>query len=691
MMILSIEIQNFLSFYDVNRFEFDEGPTIIIGQNRTGKSKLFDAFSWALYDKAFKSEEEEWGKTREWKDNIINKYSKHLCKDGESAMAQVVLEVVGDDGLKYIIDRSYRISKAKGKWNCPDYSEINFCKIHPDTGDNTPYFSKEAEDEILSLFPENLSKYFLFQGESIGQIMSLHKRSAFRSALNDLSQIKVFEIIRNNSDKVYNKIQKEFLNKKSEDTNVTEEKKELSEEVESLKKLIKDYSDQLDTAENEKKIAEGELEKIENKLDQYAEISEKVQKIKGLSDSVKLKHQERKNYYDQASKLLFNNWMFAQTDKKIKKFLSIHKKGVVEKKYPERILQDYLKEMLKEEICKVCLSKAPKGSKNYNNIERLLDDKALDEDIAVINTLVSNASVYLNDVNNIIKEVKDFEKDVDKIDGEIKSLKNSISISEKELKEMVPEKEISIEEIKNINDIKDSRNNIKTDLKKIDENKISINNKLQQYEEQERTANQKLQQLVESIGTEKEKEKEKLAKIIKDISEQFYDMFYQKLISDIEKAANKFYFDMTDLNKAISGKVKIDPENNEIYTYDEEGNRIFNINQANKVSLQISFIAAILAVSNKFWNRNFPFIADAPISALGGDNKVPAVKTITEIFKQSIILLKDDVPSSIPKAVKDDPIRKMILDNKEINKSYELVMCDAKYEREQYTIIKNLK
>jgi len=119
MIIISIEILNFLSFYDFTRFKFDEGPTIIIGQNRTGKSKLFDAFSWVLYDKAFKSEEEDWGKTREWKDNIVNKYAKHLCKDGESVTTQVVLEMVGDDGYKYLIDRSYNIKKNDNKWSCP--------------------------------------------------------------------------------------------------------------------------------------------------------------------------------------------------------------------------------------------------------------------------------------------------------------------------------------------------------------------------------------------------------------------------------------------------------------------------------------------------------------------------------------------------------------------------------------------
>ena len=691
MKILSIEIQNFLSFYDSNMFKFEDGPTIIIGQNKTGKSKLFDAFNWALYEKAFKTEEENWEKTKDWKDEIVNKYAKHLCKESDSVMAQVVLELIGDDDDSYIIDRSYRISKVNGKWDCPDNTELNFCKIYSDTGNSDPYYDKAAQDEILSLFPENLSKYFLFQGENIGQIMSLHKRSAFRLALNDLSQIKVFEIIRNSVNKTFNKIQDEFLNKESEDKQVTEQKKILSSDVESLSQLINSYSEQLETAKNEKRIANEELENVVGKLDQYNEISEKIQEIKGLNVSIKNAFEDRKRIINNASKSLFDNWMFAGSEKMIEKFLNIHKKGVKEKKYPERILQDFLREMLSEEVCKVCLTKAPKNSRKYKNISRLLDDNALNEDIAVINTLVSNASMYLKDVKEIRNEIRNFENDITKIDDSVKSLKNSVLIKEKELKELVPKKNIKLEEIENIEKLKDSRNKIIADLRKLGDNEILVNNKLLQYKEQKRLKNQELQELVERIGTTKEKARAKLAEKVKNIGDKFYETFYKKLINDIEKEANNCYLRMTELNRAISGRVKIDSENNEIYTVDEEGVRIFNINQANKVSLQISFIAAILAVSNKFWNRYFPFIADAPISALGGDNKVPAIDTISKIFKQSIILLKDDVLSNNQKAIQDDPVRRMIIQDKNIRKSYELTISKAKLEREQYTIIKELK
>ena len=128
----------------------------------------------------------------------------------------------------------------------------------------------------------------------------------------------------------------------------------------------------------------------------------------------------------------------------------------------------------------------------------------------------------------------------------------------------------------------------------------------------------------------------------------------------------------------------------EVYTIDESGNRLFNINQANKVSLQISFVGAVLSVSNKFWNTYFPFIADAPISALGGNNKITAVETMITIFNQSIIILKDDAVTDDAQSVRNDLTRKLIQKTSSIENAYELKMVGDKVGK-QHTKIEKIK
>ena len=60
MEIKSITINKFLSYYGSNEIEFSPMTTIIIGQNNTGKSKLFDAINFAIYERVYDTEKESW-------------------------------------------------------------------------------------------------------------------------------------------------------------------------------------------------------------------------------------------------------------------------------------------------------------------------------------------------------------------------------------------------------------------------------------------------------------------------------------------------------------------------------------------------------------------------------------------------------------------------------------------------------
>ena len=55
----SITIKNFLSYFDVNEIEFSDTTTIFIGQNNTGKSKIFDAINFALYERIWVTDKGE--------------------------------------------------------------------------------------------------------------------------------------------------------------------------------------------------------------------------------------------------------------------------------------------------------------------------------------------------------------------------------------------------------------------------------------------------------------------------------------------------------------------------------------------------------------------------------------------------------------------------------------------------------
>lgn len=690
MLIKSIEIQNFLSYYKQPRIDFGDGSTIIIGQNNTGKSKLFDAFNWVFYDRAFKTKDEEWFETKDWCEDLVNNFAKAQCKISSSVTASVVVIFEDDNSNRFILTREYKIKKkGANQWDAPRASTLQLNRKDSRTNNSTDIFDLAAEAEIKSLFPPNLSKYFLFQGENISQIMSLNNKSAFTKALHDLSRIEIFEKSKNYSDRVYKKLKKEFEEKTDSNEQIQLKKIELSGELDKLKDDLQGVKDDFDNAVRERDSAREVLNKREEELKKFQECAKILGEIKFLEEQRDSKIEIRKNLIGNQKKEIFDTWMYAGTEKILKNFISLYEKNKVEQKIPEPIRQEFVREMLAKQLCLVCNSEAKKGSPQYNHIQTLLNEKSLDKETEIINKLSFVADNYYEKTGGIKSEIQEFYRRIDGIDEQIKSFDKKLKLKDAELRDVIPS-DVSEDEVKkkSFAQLQKDRDNAKSDLEKYEIKITGAQAKIDYIEKNLGERQKDYDSLVDSSTNKKEKERLQLSERISNTLSEFYENFLNKLISDIEIEANQYFNKMTERNTAISGKVKVDYQLKEIYTIDESGSRLVNINQANKVSLQISFVAAVLSVSNKFWNTYFPFIADAPISALGGNNKVTAVETMIKIFKQSIIILKDDAVTSEIESVRNDLIRNLIMSNKEIQNAYELKMEGTTIEEQQTKIIK---
>ena len=156
----------------------------------------------------------------------------------------------------------------------------------------------------------------------------------------------------------------------------------------------------------------------------------------------------------------------------------------------------------------------------------------------------------------------------------------------------------------------------------------------------------------------------------------------------VQSKADEYYKGMTKENAALVGSIRINTETSEIYTVDEQGNRIRNINQGNRISIQLAVIAGILTVAQEQFGQQYPFVTDAPVSSLGGDNKQSTIKTILEAFEQSIIIIKDDTSS---KNKTNDEIRKLIFESNDVGIAYELSLSKADNIQDQYTVVTRIK
>ena len=255
---------------------------------------------------------------------------------------------------------------------------------------------------------------------------------------------------------------------------------------------------------------------------------------------------------------------------------------------------------------------------------KLDEENSSEEKMARINKL-------RRDINNNTTFLRNAERDSDNKDGSIRVIENQIFKKKKELESIV----IENEEID-------------------DEDKIRI------------------------------KYSSKLSQVMKKLFEVANDTAYKQ----VEQRANEFYKEMTHENAAIVGDIKIDLQTSEIYTVDENGSRILNINQGNRISIQLAVIAGILTVAQEQFGIQYPFVTDAPVSHLGGDNKTSTIKTMVEAFEQSIIIIKDDTST---KNKANDEIRKFINESSDIETAYELTLSKSENISDQYTVIKKIK
>lgn len=690
MIIKSINITNFLSYYDENRFDFDMGPTLIIGQNNTGKSKLFDAFNWVLFNRAFKTHEEKWDETSEWRSLIVNNQAKSECNIGNKVKCTVCIKFLDDKETKYQLSREYVIKRVTQiEWECPKNTNLYLSRTDPVKKNTEEFSNHDAEEIVKSLFPENLSRYFLFQGENISQIMSLGRKSDFIKALRDLSRIEVFELTKSYTQKVLNRINKEYEDVEDSNVQLQQEKKRQLDNIAELESRIKSIEDAKANLIKEKDLAKEIFAKRKEELSKFKECADILRDIKHNEELKKSKLIAKSDFITNKREDIINRWMYAGAEKKFATYLEIYESNKVNRKIPEPIRQEFIKEMLRKYKCLICGTDAPEDSNEYINIKKLLNDKALDKEIELINQISFVVDTQSKLVASTKTELQDYYHQIDVFDEEIKTYALNIKQLNEDLLNVKPA-DLTADEIKtkNFSLLQESYDSAKTELedKQSDlDHKLGIESSLKEDHKKYKDVFNKL---VDSSDYSVEKERLKIVTKLNDSAHKFYDTFYNKLISDIEYEANMCFEKMTNSNPALSGKVKVDSVNNEVYTVDEKGKRLQNINQANKVSLQIAFVAAILSVSNNFWDIYFPFIADAPISALGGSNKITAIKTIMEIFDQSILILKDDAEVTDINYIKEDPVRKLINNEMKIKHAYELKMEGTPLEKQHTKIIK---
>lgn len=689
-----LAIKNFLSYFETNEIDFAETTTIVIGQNNTGKSKLFDAMNFAIYGRVYDTQKESWTENeKEIAALILNKHKINEALNEnlqtiESGVSLVVEDVLNPNIL-VLIERFYSYKLADGKY---EYSSkrISVSEIDKFDGRTNPFLGTDAQERIKLYFSNSIKDFFLFQGEAASKIMQLQRGGNFRRAVKEIARLELFEKAKDYAEKYADTISRSIQIKLGKGKKAKNEHERLSLEIDNLKEQKEEYQRQKDEAESNIAEYKVKLEEQEEELSTLKEFEEYFKDKETLEKNRKRIKREIEEIDNEKSSIAEES-VFYKVREKISSFKDFYSKLEKKGEVPPSIPQFEIKKALDCCRCTICNADLSEGTEGRKFAESRLskgDTDKLGNYLRQLNYSVGDMSDEIRKVPDRLSEMLERKRNNETRKSNL--IKDEEALAEKLMSIKLDEENSSEEKMARINELRRDINNNTTFLRNAERDSDNKDGSIRVIENQIFKKKKELESIVienEEIDDEDKiriKYSSKLSQVMKKLFEVANDTAYKQ----VEQRANEFYKEMTHENAAIVGDIKIDLQTSEIYTVDENGSRILNINQGNRISIQLAVIAGILTVAQEQFGIQYPFVTDAPVSHLGGDNKTSTIKTMVEAFEQSIIIIKDDTST---KNKANDEIRKFINESSDIETAYELTLSKSENISDQYTVIKKIK
>lgn len=670
MIIKSITIQNFQSYYGCQTIEFSKGLNLIIGNGGKGKSKLFNAFYWVLFGKIYitgigwcaTDTLPQSAKFTMQRYEFLNKRALYQAKINEEVTASIQIEIEDDKGINYLIDRSVcALRTDSDNWDSDNTWQIgpNILKISFDSRNGTKVLNDLlAEDKINELFPSGIRNYIWFQGESLESLINFRDKDTLKAAVKHISYFPYYE-----------KLSEIISKSKLKITNIESRKqKELNKHNSNVKGLLSSIDNltyKISKEEKNKESLERDIETIkialaegEKKVSGLISYSTLVKKYKDCEIEINRLNSEITRIDEFQREKLPSLWILRGIEpmiKQCKEIIERHKEEeytVPEKKYLDNPSRSKLEEILRDKKCFVCGSEFSENDAQYHYIvERLrLQDEYLREMEEYTNNMqlskqfnmfVGKIQDYpdslLISLSNIDKQWQDSENDIDRYMAQRRRKQEDKNKYDEQIQEISKKhgvNPVTQAETANIihSNIRASRSNLESLQRKLDATKQTINN----YKNELRTIEKEFEKLKSkdsTIAKVPETEWKHISTFLEDICKRVQENARKDLLRKIEERANIFYAKFTEHDNGYKGNVKI----NDDYSIEFDA----GLNTSHEDRKKMSIINALLSLNQEAMGTYYPFISDAPTSSFDLETTHKYLLGIKDIFEQSIIITKD--------------------------------------------------
>lgn len=633
MLLESITLENFRQFrhesIDFAQGENGKNVTIIIGENGTGKTTFAQAFFWCMY-----------GETEFSDKNMLNKLVANEMKPGQESKVQVTLRLRhGNVSYTLMREQTYRkdySNRVKG-------DNTVFDIAIKDASGNTSYVKKtQCESEVKGILPQELSRYFFFDGERIEKmskdISTGKKATDFADAVKGLLGLNA----------MYSAIQ--HFNPKSKLSVIGSY--ESSYDSHSNSK-IQDYTKTIERCKEEIAKIEARLEELETQIEQARERkTEKAEEIKQYAEGEELQRQREKLIQKIARakesranvvKAIckdFNAGMssFFSTALMYRSLEFLSDKDFTGKDIPFMHAKT-IEYLLKQKVC-ICGTHLDEGSVPYNKVMELINFLPPQSISTTISDFKKEAKRRANVQQDMYRHISDNLAVISQQDEEVTDLKDELHVVEGKL----------------------SGGDVRGKVR-------AINNEIQLCDKAIRDSGiEKDRLLIRKGGYESDAEradterrnltllddKNKKIEIYKVYAERIYQELLEVYATSEAEIRSKLETTINEIFKQIydGGLYLTIDEKYHISVYANEYDGDVETSTAQSISVIFAFITGIIKMARD--NRNatdenakllssepYPLVMDAPLSAFDKRRIKTVCEALPNTAEQVIIFIKD--------------------------------------------------
>ena len=643
MLLQSIKLVNFRQFMD-EEIEFASGDdgknvTIILGENGTGKTTFAQAFFWCLY-----------GDTEFADKVIINRITANKLAPQESAKVIVELRLWHGDNF-YTLTREQEYTKNTNGSVKGANTVLNILR-RDKTGNTTMIKPTLKDAEVNSILPQELSKYFFFDGERIErmskEISDRKKAQDFADAVRSLLGLKGMDkgiqhlrTSPNRKSSVIGQYESRFdSSSNSKIAEYTRTIEECTQKIESLNQQIEEKEKQIEMAQERK------AQKIEE-LKQY-EDGEKLQKQKEkLEKDIAIAKTARTNMVKViCSDFSANMGSFLSLWMANKAMQMLQDKDFTGKDIPH-MHGDTIEYLLNQKVC-ICGTHLTEGSMAYEKVKSLIDflpPKSLSSNIgdfkkaAVRRVGGAQQTNLLEQITEHLGVISQQEEEITNLSEELHAVEAKFSGEDVHAK------------VQSINAEIKQCDKLILDGQKSRDKCISDRGDAQGQRERADSRRGELALLDES---------NKKTEIYKAYAERvFQEMlaFYvesEKAVREkLQTTINEIFLQIYDggLELTIEDDYHVLVYDNEL-TYVDNKQHTVEASTAQSISVIFAFITAIIKMAREnrlaenseerlLSSEPYPLVMDAPLSAFDKRRIQTVCTTLPEVAEQVVIFIKD--------------------------------------------------